>query len=77
MDRNPWGKRDFIPGMNFVEIAHVGSVSGNPVFYGSPERRKVSSVDQITKMGKANIAYGSKPQTPTWFSRKVYTPGVG
>lgn len=40
IDRNPWGKRDFVPAMNLVELTDVSpSITRLP--YGTPERRKI------------------------------------
>jgi hypothetical protein len=45
MDRNPWGKRDFLPAFNMIEITDESSPRVHDIYrlpYGTPERRKVT-----------------------------------
>lgn len=77
-DNNPWGKTNFVPGLNMITIGD-GLKKLKRIPYGTPERVKISNpADAVNK----NIAYwlestdpnAQLPTTVHPWSRSTYTP---
>lgn len=65
IDSNPWGKRDFVPAMNLIEITDESSPRVHDIIripYGTPMRKKISSLDNVFQ--NSNVAYWIETDDP-------------
>ena len=65
IDSNPWGKRDFIPGFNFVTIHSDIHTEITRIPYGTSERRKILITDKdIPVIMDIDVAYWIESEDP-------------
>ena len=73
IDRNPWGKRDFVPAMNMIEIEkpykplpmQLNDVNITRIPYGTPMRKKISITDKLQSVNMdMNVAYWIESDDP-------------
>jgi len=78
VDRNPWGKRDFVPGFNLITIDYSlrkkamenilfssDQVEITRILYGTPMRKKISTTDKLQGVNMdMNVAYWLESDDP-------------